>query len=408
MRVNWASPGRSTCAVLLALAVPGDGPVYPERRVPGWSEVPDDEELLPGDLGEGTADFEAESWYATRRARRIPLSFSAIVLLLTLTVGIGMAAGLLAGPSSWDPTGHSATPGNTTIRSPNGISNQTNNSGLPNGTNPSSGMGNSTGNGTTGHNSSGSGNGTGNQTGGHTGNSSRGNSTGRTGNSTGGKNGTGSSGTGNGSKSGGGGGNRSSSRTGPPGGTNQSRTIYRNTLPWLPTDTRLWILIGAAVSMGGLALALLMESVRPPPDRTNPWITTARPRRPRRSRAPTISPRDALEGAIDRLRSELLRYERAGSAVLDLEVRERIIHLYGTLLEAVSPGLGNLAGRTPREVEWLAVTYLGVRPETAHELTWLFEEARYSSHHLTPAAVVRAQRALAFLVDDLERRSLAL
>jgi hypothetical protein len=88
----------------------------------------------------------------------------------------------------------------------------------------------------------------------------------------------------------------------------------------------------------------------------------------------------------------------------DEEVRERIIDLYSTLVSAVTPGLGELGGRTPREVEWLTATYRGARARTPHELTALFEEARNSTHRMPVEVLDRAGQALAHLAEDLERR----
>lgn len=368
-----------------------------------WREAPRDEALEPGDLGAGTDDLDAGRWYAPRRARRVPISFSAVVLLLTLTVGMGMSAGLLAGPSAWDPfahpssvAGHNGTgsphgigsngtggapPGNITIpTNPNGTSNSTGRSG-----------GNSTGSHPGGNGSTSGGNSTGNRTG-STGNTS-GKSGNSTGNKTGGTNGTNPNGS-NGTKP----------PTSKPKTPTQPTVIYRNQLPWLPTDSRFLLVVGAALGLGGLAVAVIIESLRPPPDRSNPWGgAVGAVRRPSR-RSPLFDPKRSLDSAVRSLRAELVRYHRAGGAAVDTEVRERIVQLYGALLQAVGPGLGSVEQRTPREVEWMSVRYLGVGPATAHLLTEMFEEARYSSHRLRPDVVERAEQALAALVEDLDRR----
>ena len=154
-----------------------------------------------------------------------------------------------------------------------------------------------------------------------------------------------------------------------------------------------------------LAGALLYDAYRPPPTGPNPWQRQALVPRPRRRPPGARSPRAAIESAIESLRAHLIRYGESWGDRSDFEVRQRIIALYGTLLASVGAGLGNLDRHTPREVEWLAVRYLGVRASTAHELTWLFEEARYSTHPIAPASVDRAIQALARLVGDLERRA---
>ena len=392
-------PNRLLLAVALGLLAPPGDPE--EGGSVDWREAPEDEELLPGDLGEGTEDLVADSGFTRRRVRRIPLSFAAVVLLLTLTAGIGMSAGLLAGPTPWDlvpplhgsggGTGSSGGlpgPSNTTL-SPNGSTGPTppGNTSHPGGTNRTGGQ-NSTGNGT--------------GTGGSGPNGTQGNSSGNPGNSTGNGNGTGSgTGSGNGTP-----GNRSGGTTPIPRPPTKAPpiTVYRAILPWLPSFHPDYLALVAAMSLLGLGGAVIYESFRPPPDRSNPWRgRTAGPRRARSRRRP-VSAREALDLAVRRLRAELLAYTQRYGAATDAEVRQRIIQLYGALLIALSPGLGDLEGRTPREVEWLAVRYLGVKPPTAHELTWLFEEARYSSHPLAREGVVRAEKALASLMTDLQNQ----
>ena len=145
----------------------------------------------------------------------------------------------------------------------------------------------------------------------------------------------------------------------------------------------------------------MFESLRPPPVRGNPWMGPP-PVRHRVRPRPREDPHQDLNDAVSALRLQLDRYARSASAT-DAEVREGIIRMSSALLSAVTPGLGNLTVRTPREVEWLSVRYLDVRPATAHELTWLFEEARYSTHRMPPTGIARAQQALTLLLHDLER-----
>ncbi len=81
--------------------------------------------------------------------------------------------------------------------------------------------------------------------------------------------------------------------------------------------------------------------------------------------------------------------------------RQVILALYAQLLEEASLRLGNLDSATPREIERATVAALRLRPETAHTLTAIFEEARYSSHRMYDSAVARARAALAQALTDL-------
>jgi hypothetical protein len=366
--------------VLLGLMLFTGGPRTPSSAEAGssaWREAAPEEELEPGDLGSGTGDLEAEAAYHPRQVRRIPVTFSSLVLLLTLTIGVGMAAGLLAGPSPWNPGTHGAngsTSNNTDVLPPD-LNQTTNNTPPPSHSSPYP-------NGSTNHTAPGP------------------NSTGTNGthvgpNSTNLTNRSSGPGPGNGTT------NQTKGSHLPQ---NRSVVVYRNHLPWLPVDSRFLTIGAAALCLSGLAAAVLWESFRPPPVSGNPWLGPPLAHHRSRPRRPALPPHAALVVAIEALRAELLGYSRRAAATDD-EVRDRIIRLYGALLAAISPGLGDLDGRTPREVEWLAVRYLGVASLTAHELTWLFEEARYSSHRLGPASVDRAQNALALLLRDLEDRS---
>jgi hypothetical protein len=394
-RSMWRATDRSA-GVGAGSALP-EGPPLGEVPANGatWVEAPSDQELRPGDLGDGTVDLEVDDGGARPRARRVPVSFSAVVLLLTLTTGIGMAAGLMGGPLPWAPTVHGpgsgGAPGSTPVppASPPGTS----------GTPPVHGANGSGPNGT-------GGNGTGPPSNG-TGPGSNGSAPGSNGTGSSSGNGTSPSSNGSSPNTNGGSSGSGGNFSGPPGNLttpNRTLTVYRNNLPWFPTDSRTWLAIGAGASLAGLALAVLYESYRPPPVLGNPWQGREGVGRSLRRRPRGVSPRRAIESAVAALRAELIRYGRSWGAGEDREVRERIIALYGSLLAAVGPGLGDLDRRTPREVEWLAVRYLGVRDSTAHELTWLFEEARYSTHRLPPSSVERAVNALARLVEDLQRR----
>ena len=100
----------------------------------------------------------------------------------------------------------------------------------------------------------------------------------------------------------------------------------------------------------------------------------------------------ALEQALNRLRS-----------ADGTDARRTILALYARLLHLVEPRLGTLESRTPREIERDSVTTLGLRPRVAQELTAAFEEARYSSHPMTPEAVDRVRAALTEAISDLAR-----
>ncbi|MCI4347094.1 MAG: DUF4129 domain-containing protein [Thermoplasmata archaeon] len=83
--------------------------------------------------------------------------------------------------------------------------------------------------------------------------------------------------------------------------------------------------------------------------------------------------------------------------------RAAILALYSRLLHLVGPRLGTVESRTPREIERDSIHRLGLRPGVAQDLTDAFEEARYSSHPMTPEAVERARAALTEAVSDLSK-----
>ncbi|MCI4319609.1 MAG: DUF4129 domain-containing protein [Thermoplasmata archaeon] len=83
--------------------------------------------------------------------------------------------------------------------------------------------------------------------------------------------------------------------------------------------------------------------------------------------------------------------------------RERIILVYRRLLQRVGPRAGDLDRMTAREIEAVCRNALGIRASSAHELTALFEEARYSDHEIAETMVVRARAALAAALEDLDR-----
>jgi hypothetical protein len=109
-------------------------------------------------------------------------------------------------------------------------------------------------------------------------------------------------------------------------------------------------------------------------------------------------------GAARRSDLERALHRLASSGPSD-DPRRRIIRAYGELLEKVQPGLSDVDTSTPREIAANCATVLGVRLETALELTGLFEEARYSQGHpMAPDAVPRAEAALHRAIADVDER----
>jgi len=85
------------------------------------------------------------------------------------------------------------------------------------------------------------------------------------------------------------------------------------------------------------------------------------------------------------------------------DVRAIVIALYATLLGRVERSIGATDRLSPREIEAECVRTLHLGPDSARELTRLFEEARYSTHPLDAAVGERARRALASALADLDR-----
>jgi hypothetical protein len=348
----------------------------------------------------------------SRAPRAVPASVSALVLFLTISTGLGVAAGLIAGPGSV-PVAVNKVPVN-----PNGTGNFSSNPSTPcpgcyNSTSPPGGGNQSQGsNGTQNHtgggnqtNSTGNGtkgNGTGNQSGNQSGTNNTGNQTG----GGGGHNGTSNNGTSaprNGT-------NNSTNRTGPViGGANNSSVGTRNELPWLPAALRFAVLAAAFLGLGGLATGVLLESLAPRVAGDNPWARSATRRRRRDRLRPRIDPKRAIGMAVAQLRRDL---ETLGDGDLDAiasaDVRGKIVRLYADLLVGVGAGIEGLESRTAREIEAVCVGRLEVTAATARELTWLFEEARYSKHPMDAAAFRRARGALGALLVELQRFSRSL
>ncbi|MGB6443294.1 MAG: DUF4129 domain-containing protein, partial [Thermoplasmata archaeon] len=85
--------------------------------------------------------------------------------------------------------------------------------------------------------------------------------------------------------------------------------------------------------------------------------------------------------------------------------RAVVIRLYTTLLHRVGSLVGSVEQVTPEEIRSLHLERLGIRASAATTLTRLFEEARYSSHPMGPAAAERATRAISEALEDLDRSS---
>jgi hypothetical protein len=105
---------------------------------------------------------------------------------------------------------------------------------------------------------------------------------------------------------------------------------------------------------------------------------------------PAPAARHALEDALQRLNSA------DGS-----DPRATILSLYARLLLLVGPRLRTVESLTPGEIKRDAIESLGLRPRVAQELTETFEEARYSTHVMTPEAVDLARAALSEAITDL-------
>lgn len=345
---------------------------------------------------------------APYRPRRIPRAGGALLMAVVVALGVGLAASLLvAGPSpfapaaSGNPTGGAPPTGggnpdhpspspspypSPPTPYPNGSSNGT--PGGDGGGGP--GGGGSTGGG--GHGSNGSagsesGAGNGSTGGGPAGGASAGpNGTG-TGNGSGGPAGS------NGSRSNGTGGVGSTPPTGPTAGASGGS----GALALVPE-------LIAFLSLAALGLVLMRAGWRLPPAAGDPWAGAGGGGLRRRPRHRSIGSDRPLFEAARALRAELERMDRApGGLGTGPGTRRTLIELYGRMLAAVGPPLGDLSRRTPREVEELTVERLGVARPTARELTGLFEEARYSTHPLTEENVRRGRRALLEIVDRLGR-----
>ena len=81
--------------------------------------------------------------------------------------------------------------------------------------------------------------------------------------------------------------------------------------------------------------------------------------------------------------------------------RTTIVRLYQRLLAELGPKVNDLDKLTAEEIRTLTLAQLQVRPDAAEALTRLFEEARYSTHPMGPAAAERCRAALQVVEADL-------
>jgi len=102
----------------------------------------------------------------------------------------------------------------------------------------------------------------------------------------------------------------------------------------------------------------------------------------------------AVKGALD----EASRALDAGG-----DPRAIVIRLYAAILVRIGPSVGDVERSTPEEIRAVHLVRLGIRPSAAAELTRSFEEARYSSHPVTPEMVARVTTALREASEDLDR-----
>lgn len=123
---------------------------------------------------------------------------------------------------------------------------------------------------------------------------------------------------------------------------------------------------------------------------------------PALARRPVPGPPPAPRPALQRALEEAHRSLAPGAGE---DPRSVMLVLYGRFLEAVAPFLENLDSATAREIERVSVERFDVPAGPAHELTDLFEEARYSSHPFTAEQVTRAERALEGALARLRARS---
>lgn len=167
-------------------------------------------------------------------------------------------------------------------------------------------------------------------------------------------------------------GSNGSHNTTPTGGQNNSSVLpggNAGALGGIPGWVG-YVLIVVVVGVGAALLVPVLARLAAP--------------RPAGPAAGTGGARRQLERAIRALSSP-----DAGAPA-----RERIIAAYSVLLGRLHEGGEELEARTPREIEHGSLARHRIPPETARDLTALFEEARYSAHELGEAEVARIRQAL--------------
>ncbi|MCI4367644.1 MAG: DUF4129 domain-containing protein [Thermoplasmata archaeon] len=142
-----------------------------------------------------------------------------------------------------------------------------------------------------------------------------------------------------------------------------------------------------AVLLGGVTVAVLVAL---------PFAVAVM--REREQKPPPLETRESIRSTITQAIRDL-------DAMASMDPRRRIIAVYAQLLARIDAGKGGLEALTAREIEVECTTRLRVTPATAHELTNLFEEARYSSHPMTEPSVERARAALNRALADLDAPS---
>ncbi len=161
----------------------------------------------------------------------------------------------------------------------------------------------------------------------------------------------------------------------PPNGTSNGALFHLP--PWSPGWIPFLVVGVVAVALVVLVLPILLAS---------------------RSRSRTASLEDPGAG-----RGALERAIRTLDADPNADPRSRIIALYAELLRRAANYLDRWESLTPREIETACVRVWHLPPVPAHDLTRLFEEARYSEHPIPEASVDTARGALREALAALPR-----
>ncbi|MGI0090325.1 MAG: DUF4129 domain-containing protein, partial [Nitrososphaerales archaeon] len=129
--------------------------------------------------------------------------------------------------------------------------------------------------------------------------------------------------------------------------------------------------------------------------------------RAKRSAVSAISQRPNVrvsENKAEEFRAVLDR--AADSLGHDSDYRSTIIQTYKALCSVLEEGgIHEEASLTPREFELVAGRKLGILSEYLHEVTLLFEKARYGNEDIDSEEVFRAKECLRSLSSEIERKS---